>query len=299
MNREELFKRTRARLNPDAARDEHFLIIGAGSGGARVAEETTRFGVGNITLVDRRGENLEEHNIIRHPLGYSSLGRRKVDALRERLLDINPECNVDIAEMDVVKEKGPLAGLIRQSTQVHLCTDNEASKHVVNELTVQAGVPLVFAGVFDGGCGGEVGRVMPGTACYACIAGFLNRSGRFDGQETETFDYSNPDNEQFRSTAALNVDIAQIALIQARVALLTMMEKSADSDYGPLAGNYILFGNRPVEGIFPHMLYSETWEVPKNANCLVCGSAGLNESDVDALFEDIINEAKCERLIVG
>ena len=118
---------------------------------------------------------------------------------------------------------------------MHLCTDNEASKHVVNALAVRAGVPLIFAGVFDGGVGGEVGRCLPGDACYACVASFLNRSGTFDESKPATFDYSNPSQEQYRSTAALNIDIAQITLIQARGALLTMRRE--DDSQQELPGN--------------------------------------------------------------
>jgi molybdopterin/thiamine biosynthesis adenylyltransferase len=291
MNRNELFKRTEAILKPEVAGREVWSIIGVGSGGARVAEEAARFGVGTIILVDRPGEKLEEHNVIRHPLGYRDLGRLKVEALHDHILNINPECRIETASLDVVTDHQELAGIIRRSTQVHLCTDNERSKHVVNEETVKIDATLIFAGVFDGGCGGEIGRVVKGGACYACIATYLNRSGRFDEQQTaETFDYTNPNGSE-KSTAALNLDIAQIALIQARVGLLTMLARNglgADLD-----GNYVLFGNRPVEGLFPKMLCCDIWNVPRDACCLVCGTAGMLETDVDATAEDILAKAEC------
>ncbi len=170
MSRDELFKRTQQILNPEIARDEVFLFDGIGSGGARVAEEATRFGVGTILLVDRPGERLEEHNIIRHTLGYHDLGRLKVEALRDRLLDINPGCTIETHSIDVSRDVQAHRQLVEQATQVHICTDNELSKHMTNELCVELGKPMIFASVFDGGCGGETGRVMPGDACYACIA---------------------------------------------------------------------------------------------------------------------------------
>ena len=292
MNREELFKRTEAILKPEIARQETWAFIGVGSGGARVAEEAARFGVGTIILVDRPGEKLEEHNVIRHVLGYRDLGRLKIEALRDHLLNINPECKVETVSLDAVKDRQRMAEIIRRSTQVHLCTDNERSKHVVNEEAVKAGVTLIFAGVFDGGCGGEVGRLAGGGACYACIATYLNRSGKFDEQQApETFDYTNLDSQE-KSTAALNLDIAQITLIEARVGLLTMLgrhDKAAD-----LQGNYVLFGNRAVEGLFPRMLSSDIWEIPRDAGCLVCGAAGMSDADVDAAADDILAKAVCQ-----
>jgi len=292
MNRTELFKRTESILKPETARTEVWAFIGVGSGGARVAEEAARFGVGTIILVDRPDEKLEEHNIIRHVLGYRDLGHLKVDAMRNHLLNINPDCAVETESLDVVADRQRLAEIVRRSTQAHLCTDNERSKHVVNEEAVKAGVPLIFAGVFDGGCGGEVGRVMPDGPCYACMAHYLNRSGRFDEQRApETFDYTNASGTE-KSTAALNLDIAQIALIQARVGLLTMLgrhDKAAD-----LKGNYILFGNRAVEGLFPRMLSSDLWAIPRDPGCLICGSAGMPDEDTEATAEAILSGAKCQ-----
>ena len=292
MDRKELFKRTEAILKPEMSRGEVWAILGVGSGGARVAEEAARFGVGTIVLVDRPDERLEEHNVIRHVLGYRDLGRLKVEALRDHILNINPECVVETVSLDVVKDRRRLAGILRKSTQVHLCTDNEQSKHLVNEEAVKVGATMIFAGVFDGGCGGEVGRVTGSGACYACMATYLNRSGKFDEQQApETFDYTNPDGPE-KSTAALNLDIAQITLIQARVGLLTMLGRhDQDAD---LKGNYILFGNRAVEGLFPRMLSSDIWEIPRDSGCLVCGTSDMSDADVDAAADDILVQAVCQ-----
>lgn len=292
MDRKQLFKRTEAILKPDVAQKEVWVFIGVGSGGARVAEEAARFGIGTIILIDRPNERLEEHNIIRHVLGYRDLGRLKVEALREHILNIYPGCSVDSVSLDVTKDRERLGVILQRCTQVHLCTDNERSKHVVNEEAIKAGVPLLFAGVFDGGCGGEVGRVLPGSACYSCIAAYLNRSGKFDeAQAEETFDYTRPDSIE-KSTAALNLDIAQIALIQARAGLLTMLGKHDPSvDF---KGNYILFGNRPVEGLFPRILSSDIWEVPRDNGCLICGASRMSDAELEAAAGDILAQAVCQ-----
>lgn len=291
MNCNELFKRTEAILKPEVCREEVWAFIGVGSGGGRGAEEAARFGIGTVVLVDRPGEKLEEHNIIRHVLGYRDLGRLKVDALRDHILNINPACVVESVSLDVVEDRQRLGDIVRRCTQVHLCTDNERSKHAVNEEAVKAGATLVFAGVFDGGCGGEVGRVVNGGACYACMAAFLNRSGRFDEQQTpETFDYTNPNGPE-KSTAALNLDIAQISLIQARVGLLTMLARHDPAE--DFNGNYVLFGNRAVEGLFSRMLSSDIWGIPRDPACLICGKGGMSAAEVDAAAKSILANAEC------
>jgi molybdopterin/thiamine biosynthesis adenylyltransferase len=283
MNRDQLFRRVKSIVNPDIAREETFSFFGVGSGGARDAEETARFGVGQIILVDRPGETLEEHNIIRHTLGYRDLGRPKVEAVRDHILNTFPECVVETVEMDVTGDRDRLAQIVARSTQVHVCLDNERGKHAVNEAAVKAGATAIFAGVFDGGCGGEVARVVPGGACYGCIASHLNRSAR--PEKHETFDYAAPDSEQ-KSTAALNLDIAQIALIQARVGLLTMVARHNPAQ--DFRGNYVLFGNRPVEGLFPRMLSSEIWTIPKDHGCMICGRTGMSDDEIDAAADEIL-----------
>jgi molybdopterin/thiamine biosynthesis adenylyltransferase len=286
MNREEYFKRTASLLHPDITAGATTAIIGLGSGGARVAEEVARFGTGKIILVDRPGEKLEEHNLIRHPLGYSTLGRLKVQAMRERLLDIYPACQVEIVEADVCDESS-IEQIIRDCDQVHLCTDNEPSKHAVNSACVRLGVPMIFAGVFDGGCGGEVGRVLPAQACYACMATHLQRTTGAEAKEP-AIDYSRGEQPAARTTAALNIDIAQIALIQARVGLMTLLAlNDPDADF---VGNYILFGNRPVPGLFTRMLESEIWSIPRRTHCLIC--CDQPASDVDQLAGELLAEAQ-------
>src|SRR5436305_15167404 len=101
----------------------------------------------------------------------------------------------------------------------------------------------------------------------------LNRAAPAAAAEdgSETFDYSNPDagRPEARSTSALNLDIAQIALIHARVGLMTLLA-GADPAAADLRGNYVLFANRPVAGL-PPPLSAEVATIPADPACLVCG----------------------------
>lgn len=69
------------------------LVVGVGGVGAYAAEMLVRAGVGNITIVD--GDSVSMSNINRQLLAlHSTVGRRKTDVLKERLMDINPCLNV-------------------------------------------------------------------------------------------------------------------------------------------------------------------------------------------------------------
>jgi tRNA threonylcarbamoyladenosine dehydratase len=76
-----------------AIRKAHVAVVGVGGVGSWAAEALARSGVGEITLIDL--DHLAESNINRqiHALA-GTLGQAKVQAMRERILQINPVCIV-------------------------------------------------------------------------------------------------------------------------------------------------------------------------------------------------------------
>ena len=75
-------------FKPDA-NDTRIHIIGCGSVGSTVAENLARCGVKNMTLWDF--DDVEPHNIANQMFTEKHVGMPKVDALRDILLDINPD----------------------------------------------------------------------------------------------------------------------------------------------------------------------------------------------------------------
>lgn len=70
----------------------HFCIVGIGGVGSWAAEACARTGIGNITLIDHDDIDIGNTNRQLHTTD-DSLGRAKVEVLRQRILAINPECN--------------------------------------------------------------------------------------------------------------------------------------------------------------------------------------------------------------
>ncbi|MCH4896122.1 tRNA threonylcarbamoyladenosine dehydratase [Marinilabiliaceae bacterium JC040] len=74
-------------------KNSHVLIVGLGGVGGSAAEQICRAGVGKLTIVD--GDIVEESNINRQLIALrSTIGKKKADSFRERLLDINPEVEI-------------------------------------------------------------------------------------------------------------------------------------------------------------------------------------------------------------
>ena len=69
------------------------VVIGVGGVGSWCAEALVRTGVGHVTLVD--DDLVASSNVNRQcPATAKTLGHPKVEAMRERLLEINPDCDV-------------------------------------------------------------------------------------------------------------------------------------------------------------------------------------------------------------
>lgn len=76
-------------------RGAHVAVFGVGGVGAAAAEALARGGVGEITLIDNDTVNIT--NINRQLIAlHSTIGKLKTEAARERILDINPACKVNI-----------------------------------------------------------------------------------------------------------------------------------------------------------------------------------------------------------
>ena len=70
------------------------LIVGIGGVGGYVTESMVRAGIGHLILVDFDAVDIT--NINRQLVAlHSNIGKKKVEAYKERILDINPECIVD------------------------------------------------------------------------------------------------------------------------------------------------------------------------------------------------------------
>lgn len=281
MNTQEYFKRITSVFRPEILQRMVVMIVGLGSGGSQVAKELGRLGV-ILYLVERLGETIQEHNIVRHVLGYASLGKLKLAEMVAFLKNLNPSVEVNTAEIDVVAEKERFATFVAQ-VRPHLilpCVDNEQAKHAINEIAVSVGVPTVGAGVYDGGIGGEIYVTRSRQACYACIAHELKLEGQTPNKPSN-IDYNSLDLEEVRSTCALNIDITQIALIQTRIALGLLTEREVDISGIPREVNLCVFANRPIPRAIDRPLHCNFHVIPRNPDCLVCGDSPEN-AEVEA-----------------
>ena len=94
----EQFIRTRLLLGDEGLerlKNARVAVFGVGGVGGFVIEALVRSGIGAIDLID--SDTVDISNLNRQIIAtHSSLGRLKTEVMRERIADINPDCQVTV-----------------------------------------------------------------------------------------------------------------------------------------------------------------------------------------------------------
>lgn len=141
------------------------LIIGTGGLGSPVALYLAAAGVGRIGLVDF--DVVDFSNLQRQVIhSTASLGTLKVESARQRMLDLNPDIQVDVFNVPFTS-----ANAMQISSDYEILidgTDNFPTRYLVNDVCVLSGKTNVYGSIyrFDGQVSVFDARQGP---CYRCL----------------------------------------------------------------------------------------------------------------------------------
>jgi len=266
----DLFSRLKGIFDTRVLASKRVCVIGVGSGGSLGAVELAKAGVGGFTLVDF--DRLKAHNISRHVCGLADVGRFKTRAVRDAILQRNPQASVVCHEADVTEDGDLLDELAAGSDLVFVATDGELSRYLINDACLAAGTTAVYGGAYERAFAGEVVRVIPGEAgCYACVRQGLANTMRSISSR-QVFDYT--DDSELQAEPGLGLDVAFIAMIHTKLALMTLL-RGTPSSLGDIDAQMIIWTNtpRPQDGeLFQRALTRYLVRVPKSENCPACGA---------------------------
>ena len=140
------FSRTQLLLGRDSLgrlHSAHVAVFGIGGVGGHVVEALARTGVGRLTLVD--ADTVSLTNLNRQIVAlHSTLGRAKVDVMGERVLDINPEAQVEARRCFFLPENACDFDFAEYDYVVD-AVDTVAAKLAIIEAAKAAGTPVVSA----------------------------------------------------------------------------------------------------------------------------------------------------------
>lgn len=138
------FSRTERILGPEAMERleaAHVAVFGVGGVGGYVAEALARSGVGAIDLIDKDTVSLT--NINRQIIAlHSTIGRYKVDVMQERILDINPRCQVEARQCFFLPETREEFDFTRYSYVVD-AVDTVTAKIQIVMQAEESGTPVI------------------------------------------------------------------------------------------------------------------------------------------------------------
>jgi len=211
------------------------LIVGLGGLGSPVAMYLATAGVGHLVLVDF--DRVDLSNLQRQII-HSTVGQYKVNSAQNKLHQLNPNIKITVYNKQV--DKFLLQILIEQVDVVVDCSDNFATRFIINSVCVHNGIPLVSGAALR--WSGQVAVFLPNSPCYRCL---------YDDSEEQT--------ETCSESGIIAPLVGIIGSVQAIevIKILLNIGKS-------LSGKLLLFD-----------AYKNNWrciKLPKDPDCPVCSS---------------------------
>jgi molybdopterin/thiamine biosynthesis adenylyltransferase/rhodanese-related sulfurtransferase len=172
LTREEILRYSRHLLIPEVGlegqrklKGSSALVIGTGGLGSPVALYLAAAGVGRIGLIDY--DVVDSSNLQRQIIhGTDTIGVLKVESARDRMLDLNPDIEVEVYNEPFTSENA-----MRIAADYDILidgTDNFPTRYLTNDVSVFLGKPNVYGSIFrfDGQASVFYAKEGP---CYRCL----------------------------------------------------------------------------------------------------------------------------------
>ena len=155
------------------------VIVCIGTGGARsFLENMARCGFRNFILMDK--DVVSASNIATQAVYVSEIGKKKIEVIRDRILDINPsarvQCVDDFLDDSISDDKFKfiLKSIPDKKPSDYLilgCTDSFEAQKRSAYLAMKYGIPYMAAMMYEKGAAAEIIFVYPGVteSCPRCL----------------------------------------------------------------------------------------------------------------------------------
>lgn len=214
----DVFSRNVGILESDVMLKTGAILVGCGSVGSLVALELAKAGVGRFLLIDN--DILGYHNLCRHQCGLLDVGRYKTEAVRDRILQINPTAKVVV--QNCIIQEVPLKvfdEFCDKDTIVIGGADNRQGDLYANQIAKEVGMPLMSIGCWERAFAGEIFYCLPegmpdySDFMYALgdVSGRVNQNRKFYTNEEEL--------EKAAFEPGISVDIDFVTVIAAKLAI--------------------------------------------------------------------------------
>lgn len=231
-----LFSRHTGLLEEQPMQRAGVIICGCGSVGGLAALELARCGVGRFLLIDP--DLLAIENLCRHPCGLADVGRRKVEAIAERIHQINPRAVVEVHATTIerldpalvqtfaqgnhaVTDPAALNAQPRPATLMLACADSRRADRQAARLAAALDLPFLAIGLWERAFAGEIFYSHPGEPmpCYGCAFEQLAQVTSGKQEPARRFYATEAELEKLDFQPGLGIDIAHVTQIGLKLAL--------------------------------------------------------------------------------
>ena len=117
--------------NFEKIKEKTVLVVGLGGVGGYAVESLIRSGINNIILIDF--DKIDESNLNRQIItNNNNIGQYKTDVMKERILSINPECNVSLHNIFLDKDSISILDNYQIDYIVDACDSVQAKKLLID-----------------------------------------------------------------------------------------------------------------------------------------------------------------------
>jgi molybdopterin/thiamine biosynthesis adenylyltransferase/molybdopterin synthase catalytic subunit/rhodanese-related sulfurtransferase len=150
------------------------LVVGAGGLGVPVLQYLAGAGVGRLAIVD--SDRLEPSNLHRQTwYALADCGQPKAELATRRVRALNPEVHVDTHAVKL--EAGNAEALAAGHDLILDCSDNFATKFLLNDLALRLRKPVLFASVYQYEGQLQLVRGDEASPCLRCVWPEATRDG--------------------------------------------------------------------------------------------------------------------------
>ena len=153
------------------------------------------------------------------------MGKPKVDGLKSKILEFNPQARVDAIF-------GKFHGFDETPDLIVARTDSFGCEAEVNSYSLRLGIPTIYCGCWGEASVGEILYVVPGkTPCYQCYAGFRSSTVDIPEIPADERKYTDPDFDPTKlpGQAGLWANILMVAGLSFQIALALLDQENERS----------------------------------------------------------------------
>jgi ThiF family len=212
------FNKISQSIDVDRMQNSKVVMVGGANG---LVSDLVRCGLGKVVLIDF--DHVESSNIPRQDFFTPELGRKKIEALANRLLQVNPDLNVETYVTDYCTFTHSKHDEVFEGANLAIySTDFFPAQARGNVEALRSKTPAIWIGLYKEGRAGEVIHYVPGVtpACFQCIAIDRYKAFRSGGA-------------RIPSDGGTIFDLRQVDAVAGQIAL-GILNRGSEGRYGKL-----------------------------------------------------------------